>query len=271
MTLPSNGITPDVIRDAMPPYDLSQDLLEGTFAALPPPPPDASAAWRQARATRLIAEIATLMPATAGQARMAAQILVLREVADTLASQVYAPGATMEQMCRAGRASAEVARSATALGRALERCQQKPAPFFGTVVAEGVDVAALAAAWGGRAVVSGEAAGVALASVGEAGPARRDGPEPAADQPNDAPGVAGDGPSAAVTPMPLAVDGTALEVRAQLDLSPDEAARHGRDAGATSGWVVTPLDQGPGWTREVVRRRTSGEAGIGAAPGAAAR
>jgi hypothetical protein len=35
--------------------------------------------------------------------------------------------------------------------------------------------------------------------------------------------------------------------------------------------VVTPLDQGPGWTREIVRRRTGGEVAIDAAPGAAAR
>ena len=35
MTLPSNGITADLIRDIMPPYHLSADLLAGTFAALP--------------------------------------------------------------------------------------------------------------------------------------------------------------------------------------------------------------------------------------------
>ena len=41
MSLPSNGITQDVIREMMPPYHLSPDLLEATLAALPPPPPDA--------------------------------------------------------------------------------------------------------------------------------------------------------------------------------------------------------------------------------------
>jgi hypothetical protein len=35
MTLPSNGITADLIRDILPPYHLSADLLAGTFAALP--------------------------------------------------------------------------------------------------------------------------------------------------------------------------------------------------------------------------------------------
>jgi hypothetical protein len=38
MTLPSNGITAEVIREMMPPYALSTDLLAATFAVLPPPP-----------------------------------------------------------------------------------------------------------------------------------------------------------------------------------------------------------------------------------------
>jgi hypothetical protein len=35
MSLPSSGITADVIRDIMPPYHLSADLLDGTFARCP--------------------------------------------------------------------------------------------------------------------------------------------------------------------------------------------------------------------------------------------
>src|ERR1700733_14966219 len=83
MPLSSNGITASVIRDIMPPYNLSNDLLEATFAALPAPPHDASSTWRQTRITRLIAEIAALMPADAAQARIATQILVVRQLADT--------------------------------------------------------------------------------------------------------------------------------------------------------------------------------------------
>jgi hypothetical protein len=63
MSLPSRGITANVIREVMPLYHLSPDLLEATFVALPPPPPDAPAAWRQARIARLMQEISTLMPA----------------------------------------------------------------------------------------------------------------------------------------------------------------------------------------------------------------
>jgi hypothetical protein len=37
MSLPSNGIPPEVIRETMPPYSLSADLLAATFAAVPAP------------------------------------------------------------------------------------------------------------------------------------------------------------------------------------------------------------------------------------------
>ena len=75
MSLSSTGLTQDVIREMMPPYHLSPDLLEAMFAALPPPPPDAPATWRQARITRLMQEISTLMPANAARARLASQIV----------------------------------------------------------------------------------------------------------------------------------------------------------------------------------------------------
>ena len=148
MTLLTAGITPDVIREMMPPYHLSPDLLEATLAALPPPPPGAPAAWRQARITRLMQEISTLMPANAAQARVASEILIVRELADAIAARAYAPDLTVPQMCRVGRTSAELGRTATGMVRALERSQQMPAPFFGTVLADGVDIAAVDAAWG---------------------------------------------------------------------------------------------------------------------------
>jgi len=147
MSLSSNGITAEIIREVMPPYQFSPDLLDATFAALPPPPPDTTAAWRQAHITRLMQEISSLMPANAEQARTAAQILILRELADTIAARAYAPELTVPQMCRVGRAAAEVVRTATGLERALKRSQQMPAPFFGTVLADEVDVATVDAAW----------------------------------------------------------------------------------------------------------------------------
>src|ERR1700733_8536231 len=147
MSLPSNGITQEVIREMMPPYYLSPDLLEAMFAAMPPPPPDASATWRQARITRLMQEFSTLMPANAAQARVVSQILIMRGLADAIAARAFAPELTALQMCRVGRASAELVRTAAGLERLLARQQQKPAGFFGTVLGGGVGVAAVDAAW----------------------------------------------------------------------------------------------------------------------------
>jgi hypothetical protein len=319
MSLPSNGITPDVIREMMPPYHLSPDLLEATFAALPPPPPDASAAWRQARITRLMQEISTLMPANAAQARLAAEILIVREMADTVAARAYAPDLTVPQMCRVGRASGELVRTAAGLVRTLERSQQKPAPFFGTVLADDVDVAAVDKVWGNKSMQSlppgtcpggedgdapggrgdptdapvprgiagstpgtrarGHASGTIARGQGlPAMPMGENGDSPAAME-----GERGDSPvvteaessdSPAVTEgessdSPAATEGQSGDSPAAA-VGRQESAGLGRDAGSTPEWTTSRLDKGPGWTLEVVRPRTGGEAGAGAAPGAGA-
>ena len=137
MSLITNGITGDVIREMMPPYRLSPDLLEATFAALPPPPADAPPDWRQLRVARLTQEFATLMPANAAQARIVSQILILRGLADAVAARAHAPELTPELMARVGRGLGR----AGAHGRRgccgrWSGTQQKPVPFFGTVLAD---------------------------------------------------------------------------------------------------------------------------------------
>src|SRR5271167_2104374 len=99
MTIPSNGITPEVIRSVMPPYHLSPDLLAATIAALPAPPPDTTTAWRQARLTRLLQEITALKPADAAQARIATQILPTRGLGDAFIARAHAPNLDINQMC----------------------------------------------------------------------------------------------------------------------------------------------------------------------------
>ncbi len=150
MTAPSSGITAEVIRDIMPKYHLSADLLEATILTLPPPPADATSAWRRARITRLLREIAAYLPADAAQARIAAQILTARELAGTLATRAYAPELTVGEMCRLSRASDSMMRTATGLERALVRHQKLPTPFFGTVVEDEADIGALEAVWCGK-------------------------------------------------------------------------------------------------------------------------
>src|SRR5580658_9884248 len=147
MAQPSNGITPQVIRDLMPPYQLSPDLLQATFAAIPRPPPDATPTWRHAHLARLTQEISMLMPANAAQARIAAQILIYRELADTVATQAHASATDLPLLCRFARTAATLGQTAAMLERSLIRYHQNPAPYFGTVLSDAVDIPALDATW----------------------------------------------------------------------------------------------------------------------------
>ncbi len=249
MSQPSNGITPEVIRGVMPPYQLSPDLLQATFAAIPAPPPDATTAWRHARIARFTQEISALMPANAAQARIAAQILIYRELADTLAAQAQAPGVELPLMCRLARTAATLVQTATALDRALTRHQQKPAPFFGTVLSDQVDIAAVDAVWGSRP-------GQPPAAPDAATPTTRRATAPPTPSPPAPPAP----PTATLAPT-----------EPQPDRPPLPAAHPAPDAAATPEWTRTLVDQGPGWTCEVLRHRSSPAAGNGSVPGAAAR
>ncbi len=99
MSQPSNGITAEVIRNVMPPYHLSADLLQATFAALPPPPPDASSPWREARITRLTEEIVAPKPADAEQALRKAGLRTRRdELQQAAAVPGPGPGSTFPRV-----------------------------------------------------------------------------------------------------------------------------------------------------------------------------
>jgi hypothetical protein len=293
MTLPSNGITPEVVHAAMPPYELSTDLLAAMLAAVPAPPPTATMAWRQVRAGRLVHEVAGLMPANAPQARIAAEIVIAREAADGSIARSNTPGLAVEQVCRLLRIGSTLMNSAAVLERSLVRHQQKPAPFFGTVLAEGIDVAALAAGWGDLGSrpdggAGGGASAEGAAAVGMAGLI-----------PGSTPGTSARGQGLPGTAMTVGVpamtagagesgaaaeagrgDSPAAMVGACGD-SPDAAegesgdspaatvgrrapAGPGRDAGSTPAWTTSRLDRGPGWTLDVVRpRRVDDGAGDG--------
>ncbi len=149
MSIPTNGITAEVFREAMPPYQLSADLLAAMFTAIPAPPPDSSVAWRLTRAAQLVREVSGLMPANAPQARIAAGIVIYNEAAEDAVARSGAPGVTVEQVCRLRRTVAALTVSTAVLERSLVRHQQKTVPFFGTVLADRIDIAALAVGWGG--------------------------------------------------------------------------------------------------------------------------
>jgi hypothetical protein len=253
MSQPSNGITPEVLRDIMPPYELSPDLLQATLAAIPRPPPEATTAWRHARIARLTQEISTLMPANAAQARIAAQILIYRELADTVATQAHASVADLPLLGRLARTAATLGQTAAMLERSLTRYHQKPAPFFGTVLSDAVDIPAVDAIWCG--------------SPHQRQPAPEAVVQRPPDPPNASPPTQPTPPSAALTPT---------EPQPQPDPPPHPTADPAPDAPAadaptTSEWMRIPLDSGPGWSREVLRHRSSPAAGNGSIPGAAAR
>ena len=266
MTIPTNGITREVIRDVMPPYELSTDLLEAMFSAVRAPPPEATVAWRQVRAARLVQELAGLMPADAPQARIAAEIVMVREATDDALACAIKPGVTLEQACRLRRTASGLMISVTALERTMVRHQQKPVPFFGTVLADAIDIAAIAAGWGGPGLrrEDGEALGGGAGAPGD-GPAAVAGTTQETSAQGQARGTsAGDAttnePAGAMEP------GSAMPE----DSGPDDDAASGGDGEFTDGpdplavagafpGVVTRLNQGPGWTLDVCRPRRASD------------
>jgi hypothetical protein len=252
MTIPSNGITPEIIRGAMPPYHLSPDLLAATIAALPAPPPDTTTAWRQARLARLFQEIDDRKPANAAQARMAAQIITTRELADAFTARALTPNLEVNQMCRLGRTAAELLRSADRLDRTLARHQQMPVSFYGTVIQDEVDIPALETLWASGIPASPGTDAPASATAATPTGTTATTPPPATPQPTIAPDLVDPQPTSPTPPQPQTH--TESPDPAEPATQPP-AARRIRPAGPTS--VYELLDQGPGYTREILRRRTA--------------
>jgi hypothetical protein len=243
MATASNGITPEVIRDFMPPYHLSADLLAATIAALPRPPPGSTAAWREARLTRLFQEVTDLHPADAAQASLATQFLTTRVLADAYKARAHTPDLDINQMCRLGRITAELLRSAAQLERTLARRQKLPTAFLGVVIQDEVDIPALETLW-----ASGIPAAAGTGSPAAATTATT--PPPATPQPATATTSLDPSPDPQPDPQP-----TPAPLQAQPAQSPDSTPPP-RTRPAGPDWVFERLDQGPGYTREVLRRRT---------------
>ncbi len=144
------GITASVIQAMMPPPCISVSLVDATLATLAPPPPDASAAWRRARITWLIEEIIAYQPTNAAQAHVAAQVIMVRALADHLASRALEPELTVKQMCAVTGDSDRLRRTAGMLERSLRRLQKhqlkNPPPLLANPAA-GFDLEALEAVW----------------------------------------------------------------------------------------------------------------------------
>ena len=81
MSEPSNGITFRTIQEAMPEYHISNDLVRGVLAAMPPPAPGISHAFRHERLARVIDEVAARVPMDAAQGHLAGQLVVVEFLA----------------------------------------------------------------------------------------------------------------------------------------------------------------------------------------------
>jgi hypothetical protein len=141
------AITFRVIQELMPEYHIPPDLLNGVFAAIPPPPAAATAAWRHARVTRVIEEVAARVPMDAAQGHLAAQIAVFQFMADGLAAQIHAPGLDMLEMYRLTRLMDALAQTVARLERSLERRQFRVMPFRDVRAVDGFDLDAMDAIW----------------------------------------------------------------------------------------------------------------------------
>ncbi len=144
---PTSGITFRTIQEAMPEYHLSQDLLHAVLTAMPPPPADATPAWRQARLTRIIEEIAARVPMDPAQGHLAGQLVVVQFLADKMMQRLLTPDLPLAERRLTARTTDELLRSVVRLERALERRQARVLPFRDVGAVDGFDLAALDGLW----------------------------------------------------------------------------------------------------------------------------
>ncbi len=117
MSTPSSGITLRTIQEAMPEYYIDTDLVDGVLTAMPPPPPGASAAWRRARLTRIIEEVAARVPMDAAQGHLAGQLVVVEFLADDMLGRITTPGLALAERRLAIRTADDLLRSVARLER----------------------------------------------------------------------------------------------------------------------------------------------------------
>jgi hypothetical protein len=200
----------------------------------------------------VVQEITGLKPADAAQARIAAQLITTRELANTFTVRAQAANLEFNQFCRLGSIAIELLRSAAVLDRTLARHQQMPTPFFGAVILDELDIPALATTWATAIPAAAETASPTSASTDS--PTSTATTPPPATQPAAAPDPVAPPPAPQPEPPPLQAQ---REESTDPATPPDQAQDPSRVRPAGANWVIEPLDQGPGWSREVLRRRSA--------------
>ena len=147
MAGPSNGITFRTIQEAMPEYHISDDLVRGVLAAMPPPAAGIPYARRQERLARVIDEFAARVPMDAAQGHLAGQLVVVEFLAFEMLERVTTSELPLTERRLASRASDDLIRSITRLEHTLERRQARVMPFRDVGAAGGFDLDALDKVW----------------------------------------------------------------------------------------------------------------------------
>ncbi len=238
---------------------------------MPPPPADASPAWRRARLTRIIEEVAARVPMDAAQGHLAGQLVVVQFLADDMVGRITAPGLPLAERRLVARTADDLLRSVVRLERALERRQARVMPFRDVGAVGGFDLAALDGVWcrgvpvaagtGSRAAAGTDSGSFAAACAGDA--AAGTVPPPAAPAPE-----AGLAPGA---PASAGAEGAAAWVGRAAAGRPGGGAGEAAGAGDPDGRAgvaraCVTLEQGDGWSLEVWPAR----AGASVAPDPAA-
>ena len=148
MSLTPAETTHPAIRSAMPPIHLSADLLDSVQAAMPPPPADAPLAWQHPSRPQLIATIAAYHPCDVLQARLAAQIVTVRLVAEDTRWRSSAPALPVQLASSLRRTAGRRMRTAALLEHTLRQRQKSAAREHGAPATDALDLAALTALGG---------------------------------------------------------------------------------------------------------------------------
>ena len=147
MSDPSNGITFRTIQEAMPVYHISDDLVRGVLAGMPPPAAGIPHAWRRERLARVIDEVAARVPMDAAQGHFAGQLVVVEFLAFEMLERVTTLELPLAERRLASRTSDDLIRSITRLERTLERRQARVMPFRDVGAVAGFDLEMLDRVW----------------------------------------------------------------------------------------------------------------------------
>ncbi len=239
MADPSNGITFRTIQEAMPEYHISNDLVRGVVAAMPPPAAGICHAWRRERLARVVDEVAARVPMDAAQGHLAGQLVVVEFLALEMLERVTTWALPLAERRLASRTSDDLTRSISRLERTLERRQMRVMPFRDVGAAAGFDLDMLDRVWC-RGVPGAEPVAPPAAPEPEVAPA----PETAEVATPPAEGA-------------KAMAGRAMAGRAMAGQATAGRATAGRAMGAgdpaghdARGRAGVTLEQGDGWSLE---------------------